>query len=135
MLAGFAAAIFVTGTARFALTLAGVPDRTTRWASMTAVIMIAIVYFGRLNPGRRDRIVVAYGLIAPYALVETVGIGYTWWSGTPTIFHAPPYTLGTPIATHFFGHIAGGLTWEPAVVFAAIWGVSRLWPGGEERSL
>jgi hypothetical protein len=126
-LAGFATATLLTGATRFALTVAGVPDEITRYASMTAVILIAILYYGRLNPGRRERVIVAYLLVAPYMFIEVVGLGYTWWSGARTIFHTPPYTLGTSIAVHFLGHLAGGLSWEPAIVCGLIWAVSRLW--------
>jgi hypothetical protein len=33
--------------------------------------------------------------------------------------------MGTPIAVHFLGHLAGGLSWEPAIVYGLIWAVSQ----------
>ena len=59
-------------------------------------------------------------------LVEVIGLGYTWWSGAETIFHAREYSLGTPIGLHFTGHVVGGLTWEPAMTWAALWAVGSL---------
>jgi hypothetical protein len=125
-----------------ALTLSGAPDSTARYASMTAVLVAAAIYFGRSGhfgrgaSTRRERWILAYGLIAPYALVETAGLGYTWWSGVETIFHAAPYTLGTPIGIHFFGHIIGGLTWEPALVYFLIGLVGTLGSGrGRQEAL
>lgn len=53
-------------------------------------------------------------------LVETVGIGYTWWTGNHTIFHAAPYTFGTSIPVHFWGHVIGGVIWEPLFLFLLI---------------
>jgi hypothetical protein len=50
-------------------------------------------------------------------LVEVMGLGYTWASGRETIFHAPEYTLGSSINVHFWGHVIGGLTWEPVFIF------------------
>jgi len=106
------------GTARFVLTVAGVEDGLTRFASMTAVILAGIVWFGSFPTNWRQRLLIAYVLIAPYMLVEAAGLGYTWISGKQTIFHAPEYSMGTTIGQHFAGHILGGLTWEPLGVFA-----------------
>ena len=69
------------------------------------------------SPHGVSRLRIAYSLIAPYMLVETAGIGYTWWTGNHTIFHAIPYTFGTSIELHFWGHVIGGVTWEPLFIF------------------
>ena len=116
-LGAFAGGILAVGTIRFVLTVSGVNDSVTRWASMTAVIAAGLVYFAWRSETWKQRLRTAYVLIAPYMLVETAALGYTWASGNRTIFHAEPYTLGTSIPTHFWGHIVGGLTWEPWSVF------------------
>ena len=110
----FVGAIVLVGAIRLGLTLSGVSNATTKFASMFAVILIACVYFGSKPQSFKERLVVSYLLILPYMLVEVIGLGYTWASGRPTIFHAPEYSLGTSIEQHFWGHIIGGLTWEPA---------------------
>lgn len=112
--------IFLVGILRFGLSVSGVTDNVTRYASMTGVILAAIVYFGFKQTGRRQRLAIAYALIAPYMLVEAVGLGFTLMTERATIFHAAPYSLGTSAKVHFWGHIVGGLTWEPLLVFFLI---------------
>ena len=123
-LAAFVAAILASGAVRFALTVNGVPDAVAAWASMTAVMLAAAGYFALRTSGRRERLIVSYVIVAPYMAVEVLALGYTWWTGRGTIFHAAPFTLGTSIEVHFWGHVAGGLTWEPLMVFGAISGLA-----------
>jgi hypothetical protein len=113
----FVAAIVLAGAIRLGLTLIGVPNGVTKFASMSAVILVACFYFGWKTRSFKERLVVSYLLILPYMLVEVIGLGYTWASGRETIFHAPEYSKGTSINVHFWGHIIGGLTWEPAFIF------------------
>ena len=105
---------------RFGLSISGVDNSLTRYASMTVVIVIAILYFASRPSQRRERLVISYLLVAPYMLVETLSLGYTWRTGTTTIFHTPPYTFGVGLPVHFWGHIVGGITWEPLFVFLLI---------------
>ena len=103
---------------------------------MTVVIAIAILYFASRPGQRRERLVISYRVIAPYMLVETLSPGYTWRTGTTTIFHTPPYTFGVGLPVHFWGHIVGGLTWEPVFVLLliSVFGkVSRRRQGGEAK--
>jgi hypothetical protein len=109
----FVGAIVLVGAIRLGLTLAGASNAATKFASMSAVIFVACIYFGKKPQSFRERVVVSYLLILPYMLVEVIGLGYTWASGRTTIFHAPEYSFGTSIDQHFWGHIVGGLTWEP----------------------
>ncbi len=53
----------------------------------------------------------------PYMTIEVLALSYTWAAGRATIFHAPEYSLGMSIGLHTFGHLLGGLTWEPLSVF------------------
>jgi len=116
----FVTMIVGVGAARFVLTVVGVSDPLTRYASMTAVILAGVVWFGSMTLGWRERMRVAYSLILPYALVEIAGRGYTFYSGRYTIFHAPEYSMGTSLRQHLLGHAIGGLTWEPLGVFAVM---------------
>ncbi len=111
--AAFVVAILFVGLVRLALTASGVPDAVTKYASMTAVILAGCVYFGAAGLAWKQLAVVSYLLILPYMAIELISIGYTWATGRATIFHAPQYSFGMPIAHHFFGHLVGGLTWEP----------------------
>lgn len=110
--------ILGVGSARFILTVVGVEDQLTRYASMTGVILAGVVWFGSIPTDWRQRMRIAYALIIPYMLVETLGLGYTWIYEVETIFHAPEYNMGTTLGLHLVGHILGGLTWEPLGVFA-----------------
>ena len=116
-IAGFVVTIVAVGLIRFGLTVSGVPDALSRYASMTVVILAGCVYFGARKLPWRDLLKVSYFLILPYMAVEVAGIGYTWATGRSTIFHADRYSFGLPIQHHFWGHVVGGLTWEPLAVF------------------
>jgi hypothetical protein len=122
-------AIFVVGTLRFVLTIAGLPNNIVRFVSMTAVIAVGIVYFAFATLSHKERLKAAYLLTIPYMLVEVAALGYTWFSGRPTIFHAPEYSFGgTPLWLHWIGHLIGGLTWEPFGVFGLmelVWAIGK----------
>lgn len=118
--------IIAVGCIRAVLTLNGVPNDLTRLASMTVVILAASVYFSGRPTRPRERLLISYGLIAPYMLIEAIGLGYSWRTGTDTIFQTWPYNLGTPVHVHFWGHVVGGLTWEPLLVYGLITGLKRL---------
>lgn len=133
----FVLLILGVGTARLLLTLAGVDNESVRFASMTAVILAGIIWFGSRPTSWRSRLWISYALILPYMLIETVGLGLTWISGMPTIFQAPEYSMNATIRVHFIGHLVGGLTWEPLGVFVILtllaW-VFRLARRGESPS-
>lgn len=120
LLPTFVLLILGVGTARLILTLAGVGNESVRVASMTAVILAGIIWFGSRPTAWRSRLWISYALILPYMLIETLGLGVTWISGIPTIFHAPEYSMGTTIRAHFIGHLVGGLTWEPFGLFVIL---------------
>jgi hypothetical protein len=113
----FIAAIAIVGVLRFALTVTGVPNSVTRFASMSFIILIGAAYFAINSSTHGERLKLAYLLILPYMIVEVAALLYTWSAGVETIFHAPQYSLNTTIPRHTFGHLLGGLTWEPALVF------------------
>src|SRR2546428_135293 len=93
----FIAAILAVGAIRFALTISGVTDSITRFASMTVIIMAGTVYFAIAARTHKERLKAAYLLIIPYMIVEVAALGYTWSSGRQTIFHAREYSFGTSI--------------------------------------
>jgi len=118
--------VVVVGLVRFGLTVRGVPDETARYASMTAVILAGCVYFGTRRLPWRQALAVSYILVLPYMAVELAGLGYTWATGRPTVFHAPQYSFGLPLRVHFWGHLVGGLTWEPLFVFLVTMLIGRI---------
>jgi hypothetical protein len=122
---GFMVAILLVGLVRLRLVVSGAPDEGTKYA-MTLVILAGCLYFGAASPSWKGLLAVSYLLILPYMAVEVVGIGYTWATGKTTIFHVPQYSLGLDLDLHFWGHLVGGLTWEPLSLFVVMLIVGRV---------
>lgn len=125
----FIAAIAIMGAIRFAMTVAGLPDSTVKYASMTIIILAGTIYFALVSPTRKERLKAAYLLILPYMIIEVLALGFTWATGRHTIFHTPPYDFGATMAQHTIGHLVGGLTWEPLTVWVfmeLLWGISYM---------
>jgi hypothetical protein len=116
----FIAAILLVGAVRFALSVSGVPDATVKYVSMSAVIIVGMVYFALTCKTWKERMKAAYLLILPYMLVEGAALGYTVATGNRTIFHAAEYSFGMTPFWHFIGHLVGGVTWEPLGVFVVM---------------
>jgi hypothetical protein len=117
---GFMVAVLLVGLVRFALTVSGAPAEVTKYSSMTVVILAGCVYFGAASRSWKELLTVSYLLILPYMAVELAGIGYTWATGRTTIFHVPQYSFGLRADLHFWGHLVGGLTWEPLSLFVVM---------------
>ena len=125
----FVGAILLMGVIRFALTVAGFPDSTVTYFSMSAIIMTAMVYFGIATETHTERLKAAWIVVFPYMLIEVAALIHTWVTGQRTIFHTEETSLGFPIAMHTIGHLVGGLTWEPVAVFIGmelVWGIGAL---------
>ena len=125
------AGILCMGVIRFTLTAIGVSNSTVKYFSMTAVIAAAAVYIAVTTRAHRERLNAAYLLILPYMVIEVGALAYTWATGQPTIFHAEEYSLGFSVMAHTLGHLVGGLTWEPLLLFVVmeliwwIFGIAR----------
>jgi hypothetical protein len=136
---GFMASIVLVGLVRLGLTVSGTPDEISKYSSMTVVILAGCLYFGAANLSWKELVKVSYLLILPYMAVELGGIGYTWATGKTTIFHVPEYSFEMPVDLHFWGHLVGGLTWEPLSLFIvmlivrAVFGASRRWTSSHGR--
>jgi len=126
----FMAAIAVMGVIRFALTMAGLPNSVVKFASMSVIILAGVVYFGIVSTTHKERIKAAYLLILPYMIVEVLALGFSWATAHQTIFHAQEYSFGMGIAAHTIGHLVGGLTWEPLILFAGMEIVWLIYAGG-----
>jgi hypothetical protein len=114
---GFMAAIAGVGVLRFILTVAGLPDSSVKYVSMTVLILAGTVYFAFATGSHKERLYASYLLILPYLIIEVAALGYTWATGQQTIFHAKEYSFGVSIAQHTLGHLVGGLSWEPLTLF------------------
>ena len=127
---GFTAAIAAMGLIRFSLNLAGVADSIVKYFSMTVILIAGLFYFAIACTTHKDRLKAAYWLVLPYMIIEVLALGYTWSTGHQTIFHTPEYSLGFSIGWHTFGHLVGGLTWEPLFVFLVMETVWAICAGG-----
>lgn len=123
----FIFSIAAMGVIRFILDVGGVPKDVVKYFSMTAIITAGALYFAIATSTHKERLKAAYLLILPYMVIEVIALSYTWISGQQTIFHAAEYSFGgVSIATHTLGHLIGGLTWEPLIVFVLmeiVWGI------------
>jgi hypothetical protein len=113
----FITAIAAMGVLRFTLGMSGLPDATVKYFSMTAVMIAGIIYFAVTTQTHKERLKDSFLLVVPYMTIEVLALGYTWASGRQTIFQAREYSMGYPIAWHTIGHLIGGVTWEPLLVF------------------
>lgn len=113
----FIVAITVMGVVRFALDRSGVSWNVVKYFSMSAIIFAGTLYFAIKSATHRDRLKNSYLLILPYMVIEVLALGYTWFSGQQTIFHAREYSFGMSVTLHTIGHFVGGLTWEPLFLF------------------
>ena len=123
---GFIVAIAAMGVVRFVLDLSGVSHDIVKYFSMTAVMLIGSLYFAIATKTHKERLKAAYLQVMPYMTVEVLALGYTWFTGRQTIFHAAEYSLGYPLGTHLIGHFIGGFTWEPLfgfLIMEIVWGV------------
>lgn len=115
--------IAAVGILRLALSLAGVPDATTKWLSMTAVALAAVFYYGitvhtkgfgsyrHLLP-----LLVIQGVVAN--LIVIAGILISAATGRPNIFTAPEYGGANSPAFHIGGHVIAGMIVGPLIGWA-----------------
>ncbi len=122
----FIVAIAAMGIVRFILDVNGVPKDVVKYFSMTALLIIGSVYFAIVTESHKERLKDSFFLVMPYMVIEVIALSYTWATGYQTIFHAAEYSMGTSIPVHTLGHLIGGFTWEPLIVFAQmelVWGI------------
>ena len=108
------ALIVLLGLLRLGLSLAGVPDASTRWLSMTAVAIAATVYYGITVHTKGFG---SYRQLLPLLFIQAVvsnaivivGILIAGATGTPNIFTAPEYGGDSKLAFHIFGHVVFGM--------------------------
>lgn len=119
--AAFLVLIAATGLIRLALSLAGVPNATTRWFSMSVVAWIALIYNAiRIHTTRfgtyRHLLVVCVLINVVAQSIASAGIGLAMATGTDNVFSAPEFAFGSDgkawwhlLAHLFIGTTAGSL--------------------------
>ena len=107
----------VVGIARLALSIAGEPNSTAKWISVTAMVWIGILYHAvRVHTRRfgasKELLVISVLLNLSAQVVIIFGILLAIFSGTPNIYSAPEYAFGSDGATwlHVGAHLLVGTT-------------------------
>lgn len=125
------ALIAAVGLARLGLSLAGLPDGTVAWLSMTVASWLAALYYGaavhtrgfggyrQLLPLMLSQVVLVQGIAVSGILLAIAGL--------PNIYAAPEYS-GPPFARspNQWSHIAGHLTIGIVAPVLLWWGVACL---------
>jgi len=125
------ALIAAVGLARLGLSLAGLPDRTVTWLSMTAVGWVAVLYYGvavhtkgfgsyrHLLPLMFFQVLVVQSIAVAGILLAIAGF--------PNIYAAPEYS-GPPFArsSNQWSHALAHLTIGMVVPVLLWWGVGSL---------
>jgi hypothetical protein len=108
--------ILVVGLAKLAMTLAGLPNATTKWLSLTVLTLAALLYYGvrvhtagfgsykQLLPLIFNQNVLAHGIIV-------IGIVIGIMTGRDNVFTAPEYSGGGDGKTwlHVGAHVGLGM--------------------------
>jgi len=141
----FLTLVAAVGLARLALTLAGAPNSTAKWFSMTAVMWIAVIYYSVRIPatgfGTYKHLLPVLALPNLVAQgIAVAGITIAIFTGTPNVFSAPEYAFGgdgrtwSHVAAHvFIGTIAG--TFVPWVVGCGMLAVAKRFPKVSDRKI
>jgi hypothetical protein len=114
--------IAAVGVARLALSLAGVSDSATKWLSMTAVSVVAAIYYAvtvhTKGFGSYRQLLPLYFLQAVVAhTIAVAGILISAATGKANVFTANEYGGDSPVAQHVLGHVAGGMLVGPLIAW------------------
>ena len=108
--------ILAVGLARLGLSLAGVPNSSTKWISMTAVVWIGVLYYSvRVHTSGfgsyKELLVICtlQNLTAQIIAIAGIVIGIA--TGTDNIYTAPEYAFGSDGKTwlHAGAHLLIGI--------------------------
>jgi len=109
--------IAVTGVTRLILSLAGAPNTTVKWFSMTAIAWIAVFYFAiRAHTsgfGTYRHLLPIFAILnLTDQVIAIAGILIAIVTGTDNIFSAPEYAFGADGKTwfHLGAHVVVGTT-------------------------
>ena len=113
----------VVGVLRLVLSLAGVPNSTARFLSMTVVLLASALFYGvrvhttgfgsyrHLLPLLEIQWALATAIVIAAILISAA-------SGTENIFSAPEYGGTLSVPAHIGGHLLFGLVLGPLVTWA-----------------
>jgi hypothetical protein len=118
--------VAVVGLLRLGLSLAGVPNTTTRFLSMNVVSWAAVFYYGVAVHTRGFG---SYRQLLPLGIFQTVAqqsvavLGILLdIAGYPNVFAAPEYSFGAGQGAHLLSHLTIGMVVPPLL----FWAISSL---------
>jgi|SRR5437016_12475125 len=125
---GFLILILVVGLARLGLSLAGVPNATVKFVSLTILLLLGLIYFSiRVHTsgfGSYKQLLPVLALTVILAnLIVVSGIVLAMGTGKDNIFSAPEYSGGGDGKT--WGHVAGHVIVMVVGPFV-LWGIGSL---------
>jgi len=120
------AILAAVGLARLGLSLAGTPNATVAWLSMSAAGWAGVFYYGvaahRLGFGSyRHLLPLAFIQMAVHQAIAVTGILLAI-AGLDNVYAAPEYTFGASPWVHLAGHLTIGIV----VPTLMMWGVASL---------
>lgn len=126
----FIALIVAVGLLRLGLSLAGVPDRSVRWASMNVVVWAATIYYGvaayrRAFGGYRQLLPLVFFQLVPFHAIAVLGILLAI-AGYPNIMAAPEFSPPIEGPNGQWLHLLAHLTVGMIVPTLLLWGVASL---------
>jgi len=116
--------IFVVGMARLALSLAGVPNSTGKWLSVTVATLIGVLYFAiRVHTsgfGSYKNLLPIYvlqGLVGNAVIIPAIALAIV--TGTDNIYSAPEFSGGQDGKTwvHAGAHLVLGTIMGPLLTW------------------
>jgi len=125
---GFLILILVVGFARLGLSLAGVPNATVKFVSLTVLLLLGLIYYSvRVHTsgfGSYKQLLPVLALAVILAnLIVVSGILLAMGTGKDNIFSAPEYSGGGNGKT--WGHVSGHLIVMVVGPFI-LWGIGSL---------
>ena len=114
--------IAVIGVMRLALSLAGAPNASAKWLSMTVVVWIGVIYYAiRVHTSRfgsyKQLLPIVALLNITAQVIAIIGIATAMFTGNDNIFSAPEYAFGADGKTwlHLGAHVFIGTTFGSLV--------------------
>ena len=125
----FLGLILIVGVTRLAISLAGAPNSTGKWASVTGVVLIGILYYSvRVHTtgfGSYKQLLPVFVLLSLTAqIVSAAAIALAIFTGQDNIFSAPEFSGGVDGKT--WGHAGAHLVLATTAVSLAGWLIGSL---------
>ena len=137
--------IALIGAMRLAVSLAGAPNATAKWLSMTVVVFIGVIYYSiRVHTsgfGSYKQLLPIVALLNITAhVIAIIGIAIAMSTGNDNIFSAPEYAFGGDGKTwlHLGAHVFLGTTigsLMPWLIGCVVLAITRKLSGSDRKVL